>query len=140
MNIPLFRAVANFREAVRSNYAASPWSSFSLKLLFCFGRERISLGAVGNPHPSRKMGDGLPSLADAPRDMQMTLDVDLFRTIFFPQQLDAHRHRIVGFDSHIQNSTGSARSWEDRSEATFLFCKTANHRFEVSEIKPRHWR
>jgi len=69
-------------ELLVSNYAASPWSSFSVKLLFCFCRERISLGSVGNPQPSRKTGDGLPSLEDAPRDIQTTLDVALFKTIF----------------------------------------------------------
>jgi hypothetical protein len=52
-----------------------------MKLSLCFCRERISLGSVGNPQPSRKTGDGLPSLEDVPRDMQMTLDVDLIKTI-----------------------------------------------------------
>ena len=68
-------------ERLVNDYAASPGSSFSMKLSLCFCRERVSLGSFGNPQPSRKTGDGLPSLDDAPSGMQMTRDVDLIKTI-----------------------------------------------------------
>jgi hypothetical protein len=103
-------------------------------LLFCFGRERISPGSVGNPQPSRKTSDGLLSLEDAPRDMQITLDVDLFRTIFRPQYLDARRHRTVGFGSQIQFLLAVDSSPKGRIEGNLPVEKSNFHPFTQHTI------